>query len=207
MKRDVEFLYEIGALRLIPRQWARFHLPHLQNLAEHHFRVIWLALIIAAREGGGADAEKIMKMALVHDIAESRTGDADYIARQYVERHEDKAARDMLDKTSLQKEFIDLWNEYEKRESSESKIVKDADNLDVDMEIREQDASGHSLGKLWGKQRAFVGNNKLYTATAKKLHQEIWKSSPHDWHILSPSNRLNGGDWHVKKSTRSKKSP
>lgn len=198
MKRDVEFLYEIGALRLIPRQWSRFHLPHMQNLAEHHFRVIWLSLVIAAREGKKVNTEKIIKMALVHDIAESRTGDVDYLARQYVERHEDRAVKDMLDQTSLQKEFLALIAEYEKRQSIESQIVKDADNLDVDMEIREQGSTGHSLATGWAENRAFVGSNKLYTAAAKKLHQEIWQSNPHDWHMLSPSNRLNGGDWKTK---------
>lgn len=38
MKRDLEFLFEIGALRLIPRQWSRFHFTNVQNLAEHHLK-------------------------------------------------------------------------------------------------------------------------------------------------------------------------
>ena len=194
MKRDLEFLYEIGALRLIPRQWQRFHLPNVQNLAEHHYRVIWLALLIAAREKKG-DTEKIMKMALMHDIAESRTGDVDYIARQYVTRNEEQGIKDMLDATALKGEFLKLWHEYEARESIESKIVKDADNLDVDLDLREQGASGHQLGKAWKEERAWVGNNRLFTKTAKQLHKEIWQSNPHDWHIKSPRNRLNGGDW------------
>ncbi|HSW37039.1 MAG TPA: HD domain-containing protein [Candidatus Saccharimonadales bacterium] len=197
MKRDLEFLYEIGALRLIPRQWSRFHLPNVQNLSEHHFRVIWLALMIAAREGQG-DSEKIMKMALVHDIAESRTGDVDYIGRQYVERHEHKALEHMLSGTPLKDEFLKLFKEYEERTSIESQIVKDADNLDVDMDLREQGASGHNLGQDWKGQRAWVGNTKLYTKTAKQLHKAIWSSNPHDWHIKSPFNRLNGGDWKKK---------
>jgi putative hydrolase of HD superfamily len=197
MKRDLEFMYEIGALRLIPRQWSRFHLPNVQNLAEHHFRVIWLALLIARREGKG-DIEKIMKMALVHDIAESRTGDVDYLARQYVVRHEDKAIEDMLQDTSLKDEFITLWQEYEARQTIEAKIVKDADNLDVDLDLREQGATGHQLGKDWQGQRLWVGNTKLFTKTARQIHAEIWKSNPHDWHIKSPHNRLNGGDWKDK---------
>lgn len=194
MKRDLEFLYEIGALRFIPRQWQRFHLPFVQNLTEHHYRVIWLSLIIAAREGKG-DIEKIMKMALVHDIPESRTGDVDYIARQYVERHEDRALKDMLDETSLKDEFTVLWQEYEGRTTIEAKIVKDADNLDVDLDLLEQSSTGHKLANEWEEQRGYVGNHKLYTKTAKYLHAEIWKSNPHDWHTKSPSNRLNGGDW------------
>jgi putative hydrolase of HD superfamily len=198
MKRDLEFLYEIGALRLIPRQWHRFHLHDVQNLTEHHYRVVWLALIIAAREKAKIDTEKLMKMAIVHDIGESRTGDADYIGRQYVERYEDKAIDHMLQGTPLHDEFIDLWNEYEERKSLEAKIVKDADNLDVDLDLREQGSTGHHLAQHWIKQRQFVGENKLYTNSAKKLHKEIWQSNPHDWHINSPNNRLNGGDWKKK---------
>jgi len=194
MKRDLEFLYEIGALRLIPRQWSRFHLPDVANVAEHHFRVMWLALVIAAREKKG-DTEKILKMALVHDIAESRTGDVDYLARQYVDRHEDKAIGHMLTDTSLKGEFLALHKEYEARKTIEAKIVKDADNLDVDMELKEQGARGNVLGKEWKSQREWVGNTKFYTATGKKLHAEVWRSNPHDWHIKSPYNRLNGGDW------------
>jgi putative hydrolases of HD superfamily len=194
LKRDVEFMYELGALRLIPRQWSRFHLSHVQNLAEHHYRVVWLALLIAAREGQG-DPAKIMKMAIVHDIAESRTGDVDYIARQYVDRNEDQAIKDMLKDTALEKDFLAIIQEYEKRESIEAKIVKDADNLDVDMDLREQGTMGHQLTKDWIKQRKFVGDNKLYTKTARHLHAAIWADNPHDWHIKSPSNRLNGGDW------------
>jgi putative hydrolase of HD superfamily len=194
MKRDLELLYEVGALRLMPRQWSRFLTPDFANLADHHFRVIWLALVIAAREGAG-DTGKIIKMALMHDIAESRTGDVDYLARQYVERNETKAFADMLEGTSLEKEFIELYKEYEQRKSIESRIVKDADNLDVDLELREQGARGNVLGRELKGQREWVGNTRFYTKAGKQLHKEVWQSNPHDWHVKSPHNRLNGGDW------------
>lgn len=196
MKRDVEFLFEIGALRLIPRQWQRFHLPFVANLTEHHYRVMWLALLISAHEKKGS-AEKIMKMALVHEIAESRTGDADYLARQYVDRHERKALEHMLTGTPFKKEFLALFDEYEERETIEAKIVKDADYLDVDLDLMEQGDTGHSLQKHWAKQRSEVGK-KLFTRTARQLQKEIRLSNPHDWHIKSPHNRLNGGDWAKK---------
>lgn len=179
----------------MPRQWSRFHMPNVANNSEHMFRVAWIALIIAAREGKQVDTAKIVKMALAHDIAESRTGDVDYIARQYVERDEGKAIQDMFEGTSLADEFTELIQEYEKRETLEAKIVKDADNLDVDFELREQWSQGHTLPDSWSKQRNFVGTTKLFTETAQKMHLEIVKSNPNDWHINSPSNRLNGGDW------------
>lgn len=100
LQNDLDLLYELGALRLLDRQWVRFHLQGVANLTEHHYRVAWIAMILAKHEKATA-TDTIIKMALVHDIGESRTGDVDYLARQYVERNEHKAVRDMLLKTSL----------------------------------------------------------------------------------------------------------
>lgn len=198
MSRDVELLYELGALRYMQRQWTRFHLPNVANNSEHLFRVTWIALILAKQFDEPVDTEKIMKMAIMHDIAESRTGDVDYLARQYVKRDEDGAMDDMLADTSLKDEFLALWHEYESRESLESKIVKDADTLDVDLEMTEQKATGHRLPDDWKIQRDEVGRRKLFTAAARKLQKEIRSANPHDWHLKSPNNRLNGGDWKEK---------
>src|SRR3990167_5189773 len=193
MDRDIEFLYEIGTLRFTPRQWQRFLNADFANLAEHHFRVIWVALIIAKYEK--ADSNKVLKMALVHDICESRTGDADYLSRQYVQRNEELGLKDMLAKTILEKdEFINLWREYENLESLEAKIVKDADSLDVDFELNEQEIRGFKLKHAWKNQRGWVSKNRLRTKTAKKLLEKLQKSDPNAWHI-NGRNRLNDGDW------------
>ena len=188
-------MYELGALRLIPRQWHRFHMGTVADLADHHFRVLWLALLIAKREKAKIDTEKMMKMAIVHDIAESRTGDADYLSRQYVIRNEDLGIADMLEGTSLRDEFLRLHHEYEARECLEAKIIKDADNLDVDLEIQEQASLGKSLPANWARNSNDAGSRSFYTKAAKAMHLAIYKANPHDWHTKSPRNRVNGGDW------------
>lgn len=192
-KRDVEFLFEMGNIRLIDRMWRRFHSQNFANLAEHHFRMFWIAMIIAANEKN-VDTGKLGKMVMVHDIAESRTGDVDYLARQYVERNEELGIQDMLSDTAIEKEFYALWQEYEKHESIEAKIAKDADNLDVDMELAEQAYAGGVLHKEFANNRTYVSENKLYTETAKKLYKEIVVTDPHDWHTKG-RNRRNAGDW------------
>lgn len=193
MKRDLELLYEIGTLRFIQRTWQQFLSPHFANLAEHHFRVMWLALTIAAREGV-EDTGKVAKIALVHDIAESRTGDVHYISRQYVKRNEELGIRDMLAETALEEEFMQLWQEYETRTTIEAKVVKDADNLDVDMELAEQAAMGNQVDQSFTEVRSTVAETKLYTQTARDIWNAIQDSDPHDWHRLG-RNRLNSGDW------------
>lgn len=191
--RDVNFLFEMGSIRYMDRMWRRFYNKDFANLAEHHFRVFWLAMVIAGKEGG-VDMGKIAQMAMVHDIAESRAGDVDYIARQYVERNEELGIKDMLSGTSIEKEFYALWEEYEARESLEAKIVKDADNLDVDMELAEQAAQGKILREAWVEMREKNVKTLLFTETAKELFDQINVTNPHDWHLMG-RNRHSHGDW------------
>jgi putative hydrolase of HD superfamily len=200
---DVDFLFEMGSIRFMERMWRRFLHDDFANLAEHHFRTFWIAMVIASREGG-VDTGKIAKMVLMHDIAESRTGDVDYLARQYVVRNEELGIKDMLTDTSLEKEFLALWEEYEKRESLEAKIAKDADNLDVDFELAEQAAKGSQLQKDWRENREYVAREKLYTETAKQLFDQLSRANPHDWH-LKGRNRRNSGDWQNPASEKYKR--
>lgn len=186
--RDVEFLFEMGQIRLIDRMWRRYFLPNCANLADHTFRVALIALALAKKEGV-KDEGKVVKMALLHDIAESRTGDADYLGRLYVDRNEKLAIDDMLKDTVFENEFKSLWEELEKRETLESKIVKDADNLDVDFELREQSIQTAAI-EFAKKREASI----LYTKTAKEYWEVIHKSDPHDWHIKG-RNRYTQGDW------------
>ena len=191
--KDTNFLFEMGNLRYIDRMWRRFYSREFANEAEHHFRTFWIAMVIAAHEQN-VDTGKITKLVLVHDIAESRTGDVDYLSRQYVERNEELAIADMFDGTSIQAEFTALWHEYEERKTIESQIVKDADNLDIDFELAEQAASGNPLQKLWKSNREFVAKEKFYTKTAKDLFAQLTVANPHDWHCTG-RNRRNSGDW------------
>ena len=183
----------MGNLRFMERMWRRFLNDDFANLAEHHFRVFWVAMVIAAHEPG-ADSAKVAKLAMVHDIAESRTGDVDYLARQYVERNEQLAITDMLAGTVLEKEFYALWQEYEARKTLEARIVKDADNIDVDLELAEQASRGSGLQELWEGNRSFVAGNRLYTDTARALARQLKQVNPHSWHA-DGRNRVNGGDW------------
>lgn len=191
--RDLKFLYEIGCLRFLQRTWKQFLNPAAQNISEHTFRVIWLALILGQYEKI-KDQEKIIKMALVHDLAESRTGDAHYVARLYTERNQAKAIRDIFADTALADEFVEIWREYEERKCPEAQVVKDADTLDVQLELQEQEARGHKLKDIWQAKRGKKVYSKLYTNSARKFWRAIDKSNPHEWH-LKGNNRFNSGDW------------
>ncbi|QQG49627.1 MAG: HD domain-containing protein [Candidatus Berkelbacteria bacterium] len=190
---DINFLFEVGTLRHVQRTWRQFLGADFANVSEHTFRLMWVALLIASKEKE-VNGEKLLKMALVHDLPESRTGDVHYVSRLYTTRNEQLAINDMLASTSL-KEFVDIWEEYERFDCIEAKIVKDADTLDVELELREQQVHGSPLKKLWGaRRRQQVKGHKLYTKTAKTLWDEIENADPHAWHFQA-RNRHNSGDW------------
>lgn len=193
IKRNVELLYEIGCVRNIDRTWKQFLGKGVANLAEHHFRVAWTAMLLAKKEG--ADLGKVAMMALIHDMAESRTGDVNYLSRQYTTRNEEKAIKDMFAETVLDSEAQELFLEYEKRETLESKVVKDADNLDVDIELRELEHSSNIVPRFWEQQRRRDVYSRLYTKSGQEFFDQIYQSDVHSWHNESAQNRFNGGDW------------
>ena len=179
--RDLEFLYEIGSLRNIPRAWIQHLAADCASTLEHTLRVVFLALLIGRKEGV-KNEEKLIKMALVHDLAETRTADLAYVHKVYTKTDDARAAKDQLAGTA----FADLekiLQEYEKRGSKEAKIVKDADNLDIDLELRELMERGNLVAKKKQPLRRLVRDKKLYTKTAKKLWDEIQRSDPSSWHL------------------------
>lgn len=184
LQRHVDFLFEIGSLRYAIRTWSQFLNPNCQNLTEHTLRVVWIALVLAKHEGV-TDTAKVIKMALVHDISESRSVDVNYVSRQYADRHEDKAISDTLGGTVLHDEFLPIWEEYEARQTLEAKIVKDADHLDVDLELKELEAMGNTLNQALLPAREAALESRFYTQTARRLWQELQQADPHHWHLMA----------------------
>jgi hypothetical protein len=62
-----------------------------------------------------------------------------------VNSDEEKAAHDSFAGTLLEDINEDVLSEYEMRQTIEAKIVKDADNLDIDVELKEFEERGSQL--------------------------------------------------------------
>ncbi|MCW1892070.1 MAG: HD domain-containing protein [Candidatus Uhrbacteria bacterium] len=181
--RDVELLYEIGSLRNVPRGWRQHLGMDCASDLEHTIRVAYLSLIIARHEGV-TDEAKILKMALVHDMPETRVSDHSIVQKVYVTNiNEIQAARDMFDQTTLS-DFADVFEKFEDRDSLEAKIVKDADNLDINFELKELEEQGSRLNEKWQHFRRLVRDEKLYTQTAKDIWEEVQISDPSSWHMV-----------------------
>ncbi|HSI20125.1 MAG TPA: HD domain-containing protein [Verrucomicrobiae bacterium] len=175
--RNLHFLYQLGSLRHVQRSWRQYFGTDVATDLEHTLRVAFIGLMLSKMEGGAND-EIILKMAIVHDLAESLTGDLTPVQKKYVEIDEERAIHDMFTGTSLE-EYIEVLKVYLERDTIEAKIVKDADRLDVDLEIRELAARGHDM-KLWEEKRKVIVD-EFFTDSARQLWHSIQESDPASW--------------------------
>jgi putative hydrolase of HD superfamily len=77
MKDICNFLFEIGMLKRTPRTGLQFLGSGKESVAEHCFRVIIIGYNLS-KLNPQVDENKVLKMTLLHDILESRTGDLNY---------------------------------------------------------------------------------------------------------------------------------
>ena len=124
-----------------------------------------------------ADSGKVTLMCLFHDLAEARTGDRNYVNKRYVEVHEDRATEDLARNLPFGPEIVSLADEFNKGESPEASISKDADQLDMILELKEQ----QDLGNRYAEEWLYYALKRLITKNGKKMAQEILKTDSTEW--------------------------
>ncbi len=179
-KRDIEFLFEISSLNNMARGWTQHTGMRTASVPEHTYRMMWIALLLAKAES--ADEGKTLRMAFIHDIAETRVSDLSYVQKVYVNADEELAVKEMFAGPSFEG-YTSLLEEYERRECVEAKIIKDADNLDVTLEMKELASRGSDVAKRWIQEMRPMVKEKLYTNSARELWDALLIADPDDWHI------------------------
>lgn len=176
-------IQQAGTLMLMNRN----HIRNLGNItfdtiASHCFHVAVIAYCITRMEGfDHGDGLRAMGMGLMHDLAEARTGDNDFVSKNYTTMDEAKAINDQFSGFDF---AIDLKNdieEYEKRESKLSKCVKDADAVAQMYMEWTLSWQGNRLAEKWFKGDMVHRVPGLRTESAKKLIELIKDSDPQEW--------------------------
>ncbi len=192
-ERISDFLFEVGTMRKLLRMHRQvlFTEDTTDSIATHSYRVSLIAWMLAKLEG--VDPYKVVMMALMHDFGEIRTGDHNWIHKKYVKIFEDEIAEEQLGTLPF-KDLFEFTKEYEKRESIESIITKDADVIDQILLLREYEWQGNKEARTWlegkrgPKSKVMV---RLKLASSKKLAEEISKRDPSKWwvNIYTGKNR------------------
>lgn len=158
--RISNFLAELMRLKAVPRMgWLLRGVRDVESVAAHSFGLAFIAMLLADRaqaRGMQVDVERILRMALLHDLTEARTGDLPATVKRYFDdatlhAADEQAATEMLSTLGVMGEnYLALWREYEQRITLEARIVKAADKLDLLWQAREYEKGGaQALCEFW----------------------------------------------------------
>ncbi|TMT85573.1 HD family hydrolase [Haloterrigena sp. H1] len=118
--------------------WVLRGIDAPESVAAHTWGVATLCLLYTDQAEADIDRDRAVAMALVHDLAEARTGDIPTRADDAHQRvsTEEKAVRERAAIRELLAPFDDdrdvqsLWEAYEARETPTAQFVKDMDLID-----------------------------------------------------------------------------
>ena len=128
--------------------WKLSGVDHPESVADHTFGVVFLSMLLG--DSLGLNTEKMMKMALIHDIAESKLGDIHYESQTYIGEAAVKNAEEGASRDLLPEEYFKLWEEYRSKESAEAQLVSACDKLELYFQaFRYENAGYRGLEHFW----------------------------------------------------------
>ncbi|MFH1276621.1 MAG: DUF1653 domain-containing protein [Candidatus Woesearchaeota archaeon] len=176
------FSKELEKLKYVERAIMVSGQERYENTAEHTWHMAMMILVFKEFYPN-ANMEKMLKLALIHDLVEIYAGDTplfDAEGRKTKEERELKAAEKLFSllPENLEKEFKGLFIEYEKQETSESKIAKCCDELQAVMQNVLSNGKAWKDNKLdssWlvNLSRVKMGDNQTFQQLWDYLFKEI----------------------------------
>jgi 5'-deoxynucleotidase YfbR-like HD superfamily hydrolase len=182
MKKIADFLFEGQILKELPRSGYHFLGSGKENVAEHSFMTALIAFTISRIEPG-IDKEKIISMALLHDLGEARTGDLNYVQQKYVKTKDKKVLTDLTSGLTFGKDIAKLINEFNECRTREARLANDADQLSFILELKKLQDTGAKSPEKW----IDIVMKRLQTDTGRKIAQSILSTGWDNWWLNSYS--------------------
>ncbi len=177
MASFANFLFEVGMLNRTPRSGFAFLGSGEQSVAEHSFRMIHIAWLLARLSEEPVDELRLLQLAMFHDVPEARTGDFNYVNHKYDHVNEEKLYGDLEKAWPLGAEMVALVREFEARATPEARLANDADQLELLLMLKEQLDLGNTRAMDWiSSARA-----RLKTSAGQRLAEEILATPSDQW--------------------------
>lgn len=134
LEKQIRFIVEIDKLKTIRRRTYLINERRNENTAEHSWHIALMAMILFEYSNAKVDLQKVLKMALVHDIVEIDAGDT-FVYDRTATR--DKAERERIAAERIFNilpedqavELRALWDEFEARETAEARFAAAMDRF------------------------------------------------------------------------------
>ncbi len=171
----LDFFKTAVNLKNISRQgWInKLSLKHPESVADHSYSMAIMGMVISDLEN--YNSEKILKMILLHDLAESKIGD--YTPNQISKENKIKIENNAYDEIinslpdAIKLQYGQIWEEYQKQESPESKIVHQIDKLEMALQAKMYQNEG--LPKETIKSFFKSAENEITHPKLKELFNQI----------------------------------
>jgi len=148
----LDFFNTVAELKKTPRKgWKeKVGLANPESVADHSYNTAVIAMVVSDLKK--LDTEKILRMALLHDIAESVTGDftPEEISKKDKRKMENHAILDILSKlpSKLANNYTKIWKEYQNGNSKEAILVHEIDRLEMALQAWKYRDEGYPKEKL-----------------------------------------------------------
>lgn len=174
MTQVIQFLMEIDKLKNVQRRTKVLGTQRQENSAEHSWHFAIAALSLAPYAGEDVDIQRVIQMALLHDIVEIDAGDVfvyDLAAREAIHDQEVAAAQRLfgLLPQPQREQFTALWQEYEEGKSADARF---ATVLDRSMPML---MNLHNEGQSWVENNVSLEQVLQRNSMIADIHPELWE--------------------------------
>jgi len=135
-----DFFFQIAGLKKLPRSgWKiKLGLDNSESVAEHSYMMSVMAMVLSDLKS--LNSEKVIKMSILHDWAESKIGDfmPDEIGNDKKSELENYAMMEILESLpqSLQSDYQKMWDEFLVRKTPEARLVYELDKLEMALQAK-----------------------------------------------------------------------
>lgn len=191
LKAVSEFLFEVGMLKRTPRTGWQFLGTGQESVADHSMRCAVIGYVLA-RMAGVEPVQTVVLMCLFHDLVEARTGDLNYMNKKYVTADEESAVRDMTGDLFFGDEIRGLFAEFTDRDTEAAKLARDADQLELILQLKELGDLGNPYAADWISSAV----KRLQTEPGRRLARSILGTEFCDWWFKDREDEwwVNGGE-------------
>lgn len=178
----IDFLLQANRMKTTPRTgWFQRGVPQVESVADHTCGVAVTALTLAEIIPGSWDRGRILTMAVLHDLAESVTGDLSLGGSRLLPdgakaEMEGRAMSELLKGFGFGDAWLETWDEFENLVSGEARIVRDADRIDLLTQalVYERNTGTVNLDEFW----RFAPPESFHYPESRALIEEILERRP-----------------------------
>ncbi|MEE9911243.1 MAG: HD domain-containing protein [Deltaproteobacteria bacterium] len=183
MENLADFLFEVGMLCKTPRSGYQFLGSGRESVAEHVLRTVFVGYALC-KLNRSLDELRVLKMCVLHDLPEARTGDMNYVNKKYVAVDEAKAVRELTEGLFFGDDIRQTIDEFNAKETPESRIARDADQISLILQLKEYGDLGNKYSDEWIKYAL----QRLSTEEGRKLAARIVQTDSSHWWFKEKSD-------------------